>query len=47
MIAMTGLGIEIVPCHRVIGSDGHLTGYAGGIGRKQWLLAHESGETAF
>ncbi|TDR53301.1 methylated-DNA-[protein]-cysteine S-methyltransferase [Halomonas ventosae] len=34
----------VVPCHRVIGSDGRLTGYAGGIGRKQWLLAHEAGE---
>jgi methylated-DNA-[protein]-cysteine S-methyltransferase len=31
----------IVPCHRVIGSDGSLTGYAGGIWRKQWLLEHE------
>ena len=29
----------IVPCHRVIGSDGSLTGYAGGLHRKQWLLA--------
>ena len=32
----------IVPCHRVIGSDGSLTGYAGGLHRKQWLLEHES-----
>ncbi|AEH00954.1 methylated-DNA--[protein]-cysteine S-methyltransferase [Lacinutrix sp. 5H-3-7-4] len=32
----------IIPCHRVIGSDGSLTGYAGGINRKQWLLEHES-----
>ncbi len=32
----------IVPCHRVLGSDGSLTGYAGGIHRKQWLLEHES-----
>jgi methylated-DNA-[protein]-cysteine S-methyltransferase len=32
----------IVPCHRVIGSDGSLTGYAGGLSRKKWLLAHES-----
>ncbi|MFK5879524.1 MAG: methylated-DNA--[protein]-cysteine S-methyltransferase [Flavobacteriaceae bacterium] len=33
----------VVPCHRVIGSDGSLTGYAGGIWRKKWLLEHESG----
>ncbi|WP_027077321.1 methylated-DNA--[protein]-cysteine S-methyltransferase [Maribacter antarcticus] len=32
----------IVPCHRVIGSDGLLTGYAGGLLRKKWLLEHES-----
>lgn len=32
----------IVPCHRVIGSDGGLTGYAGGLHRKQWLLGHEN-----
>lgn len=32
----------IVPCHRVIGSDGSLTGYAGGLHRKEWLLNHES-----
>ncbi len=32
----------IVPCHRVIGSDGNLTGYAGGLHRKKWLLEHES-----
>ena len=32
----------IVPCHRVIGADGSLTGYGGGLHRKQWLLAHES-----
>ena len=31
----------IVPCHRVIGADGTLTGYAGGIERKRWLLEHE------
>jgi methylated-DNA-[protein]-cysteine S-methyltransferase len=31
-----------VPCHRVIGTDGSLTGYAGGLWRKQWLLEHES-----
>jgi methylated-DNA-[protein]-cysteine S-methyltransferase len=32
----------IVPCHRVIGSNQSLTGYAGGLWRKQWLLAHEA-----
>jgi O-6-methylguanine DNA methyltransferase len=32
----------IVPCHRVIGSDGKLTGYGGGLDRKQWLLNHEA-----
>jgi len=32
----------IIPCHRVIGSDGSLTGYASGLHRKKWLLAHES-----
>ena len=31
----------IIPCHRVIGSDGSLTGYAGGLWRKEWLLQHE------
>ena len=31
----------VVPCHRVIGSNGSLTGYGGGLPRKQWLLAHE------
>jgi AraC family transcriptional regulator of adaptative response/methylated-DNA-[protein]-cysteine methyltransferase len=31
----------IIPCHRVIGSDGHLTGYGGGLKRKKWLLDHE------
>lgn len=31
----------IVPCHRVIGADGSLTGYGGGLHRKQWLLTHE------
>ena len=33
----------IVPCHRVIGANGSLTGYGGGIDRKRWLLDHESG----
>ena len=33
----------VVPCHRVIGASGTLTGYAGGIERKRWLLDHESG----
>ncbi len=32
----------VTPCHRIIGSDGSLTGYAGGIWRKKWLLNHES-----
>lgn len=32
----------VVPCHRVIGSNGDLTGYAGGLHRKKWLLNHES-----
>lgn len=32
----------VVPCHRVIGSDGSLTGYAGGLWRKKWLLEHET-----
>jgi methylated-DNA-[protein]-cysteine S-methyltransferase len=31
----------VVPCHRVIGSDGKLTGYGGGLARKRWLLVHE------
>lgn len=31
----------VVPCHRIIGSDGSLTGYAGGLWRKKWLLEHE------
>ena len=33
----------VIPCHRVIGSNGALTGYGGGIERKRWLLAHEAG----
>jgi methylated-DNA-[protein]-cysteine S-methyltransferase len=32
----------VIPCHRVIGADGTLTGYGGGLHRKKWLLAHES-----
>lgn len=36
----------VVPCHRVIGSDGTLTGYGGGLPRKEWLLAHEGARIA-
>ncbi len=32
----------VIPCHRVIGSDGSLTGYAGGLWRKKWLIDHEN-----
>jgi methylated-DNA-[protein]-cysteine S-methyltransferase len=32
----------VIPCHRVIGSDGKLHGYGGGLDRKEWLLAHEA-----
>ena len=35
----------VVPCHRVIGADGSLTGYGGGLHRKEWLLAHERAHT--
>lgn len=31
----------VVPCHRIIGTNGHLTGYGGGLDRKRWLLEHE------
>jgi methylated-DNA-[protein]-cysteine S-methyltransferase len=31
----------VIPCHRIIGSNGKLTGYAGGLWRKEWLLQHE------
>ncbi|MBA3679782.1 MAG: methylated-DNA--[protein]-cysteine S-methyltransferase [Bacteroidetes bacterium] len=37
----------IIPCHRVIGTDGSLTGYAGDLWRKKWLLEHELKNTAF
>jgi len=35
----------IVPCHRLVGSSGKLTGFAGGLEAKRWLLAHEAGDT--
>jgi len=49
--AMRALGLAnganpiaiVVPCHRVIGANGALTGYGSGLARKAWLLAHESG----
>jgi methylated-DNA-[protein]-cysteine S-methyltransferase len=34
----------IIPCHRILGANGALTGYAGGLWRKEWLLRHERGE---
>jgi methylated-DNA-[protein]-cysteine S-methyltransferase len=37
----------IVPCHRVVGSDGRLTGYGGGLWRKDWLLRHEGHDRLF
>ena len=37
----------VLPCHRVIGADGSLVGYGGGLNRKAMLLAHERGERAF
>jgi len=36
----------VIPCHRVIGANGSLTGYGGGLWRKAWLLQHEAGTTA-
>jgi methylated-DNA-[protein]-cysteine S-methyltransferase len=33
----------VIPCHRVIGANGTLTGYGGGLDRKRWLLSHEAG----
>lgn len=36
----------VVPCHRVIGSDGRLVGYGGGLDRKRWLLRHEGAFTS-
>jgi methylated-DNA-[protein]-cysteine S-methyltransferase len=36
----------IVPCHRIIGSDGRLVGYGGGLWRKEWLLEHERGKAS-
>ncbi|HLG77179.1 MAG TPA: methylated-DNA--[protein]-cysteine S-methyltransferase [Ktedonobacteraceae bacterium] len=40
--ALNPVGI-VLPCHRVVGADVSLTGYAGGLERKQWLLQHEAG----
>ena len=37
----------IIPCHRVVGANGHLTGYGGGIERKRWLLDHEAEDQLF
>ena len=37
----------VLPCHRVIGADGSLVGYGGGLNRKAMLLAHERGEPVF
>ena len=37
--------VVVVPCHRVIGSDGSLTGFGGGLPRKKWLLEHEAKHT--
>jgi len=37
----------VVPCHRVIGADGSLTGYGGGMERKRWLLDHERSPRLF
>ncbi len=37
----------VVPCHRVIGSNGSLTGYGGGLPRKRWLLEHEARHSTF
>lgn len=35
----------VIPCHRIVGSDGSLTGYASGLSRKDWLLKHEQKQT--
>ena len=37
----------VLPCHRVIGANGSLVGYGGGLNRKSWLLTHERGERVF
>lgn len=41
--SLNPIGI-VLPCHRVVGANGKLTGYAGGLLRKRWLLEHESAE---
>ncbi len=44
-IGRNPIGI-VIPCHRVIGADGSLTGYAGGLDAKRWLLSHEKGSAS-
>jgi methylated-DNA-[protein]-cysteine S-methyltransferase len=41
--SLNPIGI-VLPCHRVVGANGKLTGYAGGLERKRWLLEHEANE---
>ena len=39
--ALSACRDDSIPCHRVVGTNGSLTGYAGGLEKKEWLLAHE------